>query len=543
MGTENAGCPVGVRMDTGPGLPGRPGHKEAQRMARMAGRQGWAGWMAGLVLALAALAPAAVPPYRDDAPVVSDPLTEAVLTKLKEAKLGPLTRLGMIVLDAGTGEEFVDINSGALMQPASLMKLLTSAAALELVGPEHCFETVVEAHGKIDEKGALKGDVVVRGGGDPSLGSRFQKDRNDVTLLLREWARTMRRAGLKSVEGGVFGDGRRYTGPATGLGWDPSELGEWFSAEVSGLNFNENVIDIIWKSGDRRGSLASYTLVPETNYVQFGTTVRVAPEGARGTYIRYFRFAGSNEIRARGRILPRQTIYGFAAIGDPARYTAWILREAMEREGISVRRGAFGSDLIDDDLLTTQPLVLARQISPPLGEMLPIVNGDSQNLYAEVLLREVAIASGREPSFRGGAEAIEQWLRANRLQRSGTVIVDGSGLSPSNRMPPRLAASVLLRMAQSPHAGMYSRSLAQPGNQSLKGRLVGGENARLLGRVRAKTGYLNGVMTLAGYLTNHGGRDYVFVIMVNGYDRGRGPAAQAFVDELVLLLHDHETLP
>jgi serine-type D-Ala-D-Ala carboxypeptidase/endopeptidase (penicillin-binding protein 4) len=494
------------------------------------------------VLSMAVWAPALVP-YTDENPVFVDPLTRDIVVGFQEQNLGRRAKLAGFVLAEQTGVELVEINADATMQPASLMKLLTSAMALEVLGPDKTFETTVELHGQIRDRRQLFGHLVIRGGGDPSLGARFQNNRNDVTRILRDWTQKIRRLGIREISGNIYGDGRRYEGPPHGMGWEATEFGEWYSAEVSALNFNENTIDILWRTGSRRGQLARWELIPETSYVAFGSSVRTGASPTTTPMVRYFRFSDSNEIRARGQVPANGLHYDFAAIHDPARYTAWLLREHLINAGVTVSGPALGGDGIDDDMLTTQPIVVDRVVSPPLRDLLPIVNGASQNLYAEVLLREIALASGRPGSFRGGTDSIQEWLREHRLQRTGAVYIDGSGLSPANRLSARLVGQVMRQALMSDHGDVYHASLAAPGEQSLRNRMTSPEFEPLQGKIRAKTGYLTGVMALAGVMENHAGNRYIFVFMINNYDRGKGVAARDFLDGLPVALFDSEYLP
>lgn len=482
-------------------------------------------------------------PYTDEAPVVGDPLTFELVEAFHEQNFGQQARFSAYVIQEDTGLELVEINADAMLQPASLMKLISSAAALEILGPDKTFETTVELHGEVRNRNQFFGHVIIRGGGDPSLGARFQQNQNDVTRLLRDWAREIRRLGIREISGNIYGDGSRYEGPPTGMGWERSELGEWYSAEVSALNFNENTIDVLWRSGSRRGQLARWELIPDTNYVSFGSSVRTGPDTVNTNMVRYFRFPESNEFRARGRVAPRRTHYDFAAIHDPPRYTAWLFRDALIDGGVEVRGNAFSHIGINEDMVTTQPIVAARVVSPPLSELLPIVNGNSQNLYAEVLFREIALAMENPGSFRGGIDTLQAWLRSHRLQRTGAVIVDGSGLSPANRLSTRLIGQVMRHALTSEHGGIYRASLAAPNQRSLRERMISEEHAPLRPTLRGKTGYLTGVMALAGTMENHNGNRYIFVFLINNYDRGKGLQARDFLDNLPIVLHHSRELP
>lgn len=472
-----------------------------------------------------------------------DPLAGRLMRDLAEAKLGSKTRLAVYVCDPRTGVEFVDLNSTQPMRPASLMKLLTAAVALDLLGPDRTFETVVKTLGTV-EGNVLDGDVVIVGGGDPSLGPRFSANPNDVTARIREWAQAIHGRGIRRIEGNILGDDRRYENEPVAIGWDRMELGEWYSAEVSPLCFNDNCIDVLWSAGGKQGARAEYKLIPDTTYARLASSVRTGAPGQKSARLRYFRFADGNEIRARGSIPPNTRKYDYAAIHDPATYTATLLFEELKRKGVVVTGNAFNRrDIEGEDSATSETLVLATVKSPSLGEMLPVMLGDSQNLYAEVFARETALAAGQPASFLGAGRAIGLWLREKGLHRNGLAMVDGSGLSTVNRAPARLFADVLRHEANGPNGELFRSSLATPGTRSLKNRFRGEDSAGLRDGLLAKTGYIDASHTLAGFFRHRNGAEYLFVIMVNDYDPERSAEAREFVDRTVMLLHRSEVLP
>lgn len=473
----------------------------------------------------------------------TDPLGTRLMRELTEAKLGPKTRLAVYLADPRTGVAFVDLNSLTPMRPASLLKLVTSAAALDILGADHTFETQVKAIGEI-EAGAVKGNLTIVGGGDPSLGPRFQADKDDVTALIKEWAAAIQKKGIKRIEGNVLGDDRRYPAEPAAIGWDPMEFGEWYSAEVSALTFNDNCIDIVWDAGGKQGSKASFKLIPDTKYVTVASSVRTGAPSQKTSQLRYFRFRDGNEIRARGSLPPHSKKYDYAAVHDPAAFVASLLTKELRSRGVVVTGDAFNRrDIEAEDSPTSESLVLASHTSPPLRDLLPIMNGESQNLYAEVIARETALAAGQPGGFLGAARAVGLWLREKGLHRNGFAMVDGSGLSPVDRAPARLLADILRYEALGPNADLYKDALATPGTRSLKTRFVSDEMAPLKDALKAKTGYIDGSHTLAGFLRHKNGAEYLFVIMVNDYEPDRSAEAREFVDKTVLMLHNSDVIP
>ena len=493
------------------------------------------------LLSSAAFAQKALP-YTDHNPVVTDVLTGQVMDSFFEADLGEQATLSAYLADARRGIVHLDVNADKAVTPASLMKLVTTGAALDVLGPDYRFETTVELDGSI-EGGALYGDILIVGGGDPSLGPRLSDDPDDVTKVVREWAKALREAGVRSVVGNVIGDGRRYEDDPVALGWEPLERGEWYSAEVSGLNYNDNVVDVLWKADKGPGRLASYDLRPDTDYVVMTGSVRIVRNG-REPEIRYYRFADSNEIRARGRIPAGARFYDFAAIHDPARYTAYLLMEELRRRKIDVGGAALsGHDFLRGDFPTTGTTVVATDTSPPLSDLLPVANTDSVNLYAETMLRETALSLGYPASFREGGRAATDWLIEEGLHRTGFLMVDGSGLSTVNKGTARLFGGLLMAMQKSPHGDLFRESLAKPGGGSLKNRFQEERFVPLADDLSAKTGYLAGTHGLAGYIRNHRGTPYVFTFIVSDYEPGKSREARDFIDDLVLKIHQTEVLP
>jgi D-alanyl-D-alanine carboxypeptidase/D-alanyl-D-alanine-endopeptidase (penicillin-binding protein 4) len=436
------------------------------------------------------------------------------------------------------------MNSDDPLKPASLLKLVTSAAALETLGPDRVFTTTVQTYDAV-EKGTLQGDLIVVGGGDPSLGPRFQEENpSNVSKVLDDWAADLKKRGIRRVQGNVLGDDRRYEEQPLAIGWDPTEYAEWYSAEVSALCYNDNCIDIIWTAGGKQGKQASFRLNPDTKYVTVGSSVRVGPERQKEAQLRYYRFKDANEIRARGTMPQNSEKYDFAAVHDPARFTAHLFMDALRRQGIQVDGNAFNRRAIElDDNPTSEPLVLIRHDSPPLRKILPIINGNSQNLYAELMTRETALAMNQPASFEGGSRAVNEWLRQHELQRNGFVMVDGSGLSPINKVPAKMLAGILRYMNESRLAELYRDSLAVPGTRSLRNRFQAEKYAPLRDNLRAKTGYIEGSHGIAGFMSHVRGSEYIFVVMLNDYDERKSDEGRNLVDDIVLLIQQSDVLP
>ncbi len=495
-----------------------------------------------LLLMLAFLLPLPAGDAEEDAPAnLPASIEERIERMLSEAALGDSARIGVYVADARTGRVVVNLRGEEPFVPASMLKLLTAAAALDTLGPDQRFKTTLETDGEVRD-GALSGTLVLRGGGDPSLGPRFQKDRGATLEVFEDFADDLRAAGIRRIPRDILVDDSLFTGPRTAMGWPRRERAEWYCAEVSALCFNDNTVDVTFRGKGKPGAKAEYSLSPPTAYITFLNGVRVAAGKGDEVGVRFFRSDPGSEIAARGGIPKGETRTEYAAVRDPAMFAGAVLSEVLLAKGIKVE-GKVKRRATTTPAPTGPLRELSSQHSPPLSEILPVVLGISQNLYAEVLLRHVALARGREPSFEGGSAALVEWARASGLPTQGLNVVDGSGLSRLDRATPRLLASILRQVASSPNAALFRDSLAAPGETgSLRNRFDVAERAELRGRLRAKTGFIDNTHGLSGYLRGTRGGEYVFAICLNDV-QAPPEAGRRFVERLTLLLARSDYMP
>lgn len=478
----------------------------------------------------------------DDAPLnlPSSP-EERIARMFADAGLGPSARMGVYVADARTGRVVIDLQGDSAFIPASMLKLLTAAAALDVLGPQRRFATTLETAGDVRD-GVLSGTLVLRGGGDPSFGPRFQKDRTATTQVLEDFADDLKSAGIRRIPGDILVDDSLFSGPRTAMGWPRRERAEWYCAEVGALCFNDNTIDVTFRGKGKPGAKAEVTLSPATAYVTFLNGVRVSDRKGDEIGVRFFRSDPGSELAARGGVPRGESRTEYAAVRDPAMFTGAVLAEVLIRQGIKfegkVKRPARQASPAGAELRE-----LAIHHSPPLAEILPVVLGISQNLYAEVLMRHVAIARGREPSFAGGGEALMEWARSAGLPAQGLNVVDGSGLSRLNRATPRFLVALLRAQAASPTGRLFAESLAAPGEAgSLRNRFDVAERVELRGRLRAKTGFIDNTHGLAGYLKGGRGGEYVFAICLNDVE-APPEDGRRFVEKLLMLMARSDFMP
>jgi D-alanyl-D-alanine carboxypeptidase/D-alanyl-D-alanine-endopeptidase (penicillin-binding protein 4) len=505
-----------------------------------------------LLLCAAALAPGTLAQERSDARADMDmlaglaPQIDALLDEEELANAW----WGIAVENLETGEMLYARNTGLGFVPASNTKLYTSAAALDLLGPDYRYETVLFADGPVERTpsgGVLRGNLVVRGSGDPTIGGRFSD--GDLTATFRAWADSLKARGITRVDGDLIGDDDVFDDVALGYGWSWDDELYWYSAELGGLVFNDNCVDVSIEAR-QAGQPGRVTWEPmNTSYVQVVNQSLTVPRDS-SLEEGYARPRGTNTLYLSSLVPEGRTDRESLTVSNPTLYFAHVLRETLVAEGISV-----GGVAVDIDDLSVKPDAarlrrLATHHSPPLAEIVAVVNKRSQNLYADQVLKTLGtlaldtVVSSREgfrerdmgSALRGVQVASSTFHRAG-VPLGFVQLVDGSGLSRQNIITPAATLHLLRYMWRHEGEGVreaYLASLPIGGvDGTLRGRFRGEPNAR--GNVRAKTGTLSNASALSGYVTTRGGTPLAFAIMVNHYTTSSRPV-RAIQDDLVEVL-------
>lgn len=480
-----------------------------------------------------------------------NPELEARLDDLLRGGLGETgAHTGALVVDLTTGDTVYARHADRSFVPASGLKLITTGAALHLLGPSFRYRTDLIARGSVED-GVLAGDLLIRGSGDPSIGAEPVTD--DPRRPLRRWARKVRSAGITRVEGRVVGVDSIFDEVAYGSGWSWDDLNYYYAVRTSGLSFNENCVDFAIRAR-RVGEPGSITWeLDETDFVRVTNATRTIPADS-SLEEGYERFPGTNHYRLSSRVPAGTVDEECLAVGNPTLFFAYELRRVLTEEGISVAGPASDADdpaategthpvsRIDRPIPEGPSRRVATHTSPPLGSLVATVNNESHNLYAEQILKTLGRRLPRRPdrprpgSFDAGIAAVDSFLVWAGADTARVRIVDGSGLSRKNLLTPKAQVQVLTAMRTHPNPTVrdrYLESLARPGSSgTLRYRFAGlpGE-----ARIRGKTGFMTGVRTLTGYLTTAGGRTLAFTLMTNNFT-GRLDPVDAIHDRFVSLL-------
>ncbi|MEO6939562.1 MAG: D-alanyl-D-alanine carboxypeptidase/D-alanyl-D-alanine-endopeptidase [Candidatus Kapaibacterium sp.] len=437
---------------------------------------------------------------------------------------------GVCVQSLETGQYLFRLNDTKSLLPASNFKLLTAAEALTVLTPDFHFTTQLLSAGRISEY-TLKGDLVIRGAGDPTLGAFSMLRDTSPMRVFEAWADSLERLGIRKIEGSIIGDDSYFTDDLYPAGWALEDEPYYYAMQTSALSFAENQVSVSVTPGTSVGSKARFELIPSTSYltvVNHATTkadsIRKRLTGGGDTLIaagtntiEITRALGSPTIIIKGEIpLSGAEAHEQLSVVNPARYAATIFREVLEARGIQI----IGPTMTISELKKPFPYlkarVLAQYISPPLPDIISVMNKQSDNMFAEQLFRTVAKEQEGEGSWTKGIEAMKKYLASIGIAPDRVAIYDGSGLSRMDLISPVQLVTVLRAMYDRPTLfKLFYPSLSIVGVDGTLARRL--KDTRAQGNVHAKTGFVTGVRSISGYLTTHENELLAFSIIGNNF--------------------------
>jgi len=407
--------------------------------------------------------------------------------------------VSLTVLDAKTGETVFTANPNMGLATASTLKVITSITAFNILGKDFQYQTQFGYNGTIAVDGTLNGDLIIKGAGDPTLGS-WRYEGHKENEILSQMVAGLQKAGIKKINGRVIGDDSVFGTQSIPDGWIWMDVGNYYGAGTSGLCWRENQFDIKLKTGPVDSPIGVIRTVPNTPYLNYKSELLNAPSGTGDNAYGYLP-VGTNLMYLRGTYPADQSKKSISvAIPDPAYDAAFRLTDTLKRLGILVRDQP-------ESVLTlnskTQPVPaisynLATISSPTLSKIVFWLNQKSINLYAEQLLKTIAWKSGKVPLTENGVEVEQDFWKARGIDPRSLNVVDGSGLSPGDRVTTLTMATVLKSAKTADWFHDFYESLPT------------------YNKMKMKSGSILNVLTYAGY-QNHNGRELCFSIMVNNY--------------------------
>lgn len=423
---------------------------------------------------------------------------------------------GVCIQSAETGEVVFSINENKSFVPASNMKLFTTAVALLRLGPEFRYHTEIYGLGEVDAEGVLQGPLVIKGSGDPTISGRFNG--GNITATFQAWAESLVCMGVGTIAGDVIGDDDVFDDQLLGQGWAWDYQTDWYAAQVSGLSFNDNCVDVSIMPGEKRGQPARVEIEPATAYVRLNNELVTCEHPWEGEW-KIHRHQGTNVVDLTGCIAPHDEAYkGWFTVQNPTLFAATVFREVLISQGILVIGRAMDIDQVDRksvaDYEDKWPS-LAIYTSPTLSEIIRVVNKRSQNFYAEQLLKTLGRTFKGQGSFTSGIQVVEETLSGMGISPAQFIMVDGSGLSRRNFVTPRQVVALLSHMARHRDYGHFRDSLPIAGvDGTIETRMRHTPAER---KVWAKTGYVDRVRALSGYAYSLDGEMFIFSMIVNNY--------------------------
>ncbi|MCS7054413.1 MAG: D-alanyl-D-alanine carboxypeptidase/D-alanyl-D-alanine-endopeptidase [Ignavibacterium sp.] len=421
--------------------------------------------------------------------------------------------IGIYIKSLKNGETIFSLNENKLFIPASNIKLFTSAAALEMLGSKYNFTTGIYVNGEISYS-TIYGDLVIKGGGDPTFSGRFYD--GELFKVFDDWIDSLVDLGITNIRGNIVGDDNFFDDKNYGTGWLRDYESYWYSAPSGALSFNDNCIDLtIFYNKTYDSIIVRHN--PELRGIYVINEIVPVSPGEASTNIDIFREPNSNKIKVFGTFSrTSDTLKTYSSIYNPTYFTLNALKNRIEARGLRVIGYTVDIDDYNKQIDYKKAVNLFNYKSPPLYEIIKVVNKGSQNFYAEQLLRVMGAELKGIGSFENGISVCKEWFSSIGLNVNHILMYDGSGLSPLNRVTPYQIVNLLERMYNSKNFLYFYNSLPIAGIDGTLSRRM--KNTLAENRVRAKTGFISFARNLSGYAKSLDNEDFAFSILVNNFN-------------------------
>lgn len=411
--------------------------------------------------------------------------------------------MSVLVQNLTTGEVIEEHRADKVVPPASVMKLLTTGAALETLGPGFRFPTVLEYTGVIDN-GVLQGNLYIRGGCDPSLGWKGK------TAFLNTWVKAVKAAGILRINGAVIADMTMLDGEAQNPGWLCEDAGNYYAPGIFALNYYGNTMNIVLKSAEPGTVATVMGTEPKVDDIVFINRIRCDRIQYDGAFVSGLPY--SNERYLTGAVPSNLGTFGVKGdLPNPGLLLARHFTERLRGSGVIVQHEA--DYLPDYNPLNPPRHELFVHYSEPLSELLKETNQNSNNLYAESLFRYLGARYTLPGTVHNSQEILRDFWRRRGVAVQNAIIKDGCGLAPQDAISAKALVQLLAVMHKSPNAEAWMASLPVSGKSGTLTSLC--PKTPLEGRIHAKSGTIAGTKNYAGYIDMPNGDVWAFAILVN----------------------------
>ncbi len=404
--------------------------------------------------------------------------------------------IGLLVLNNTTGQTITNVNAEVGLAPASCQKVITATTSYELLGQNYSYKTTLGFTGKI-VNGVLNGDVIIKGSGDPTLGSwRYEETAEEV--VLSEFKKAISRQGINEIKGHVYADESLWQGEVIPGGWIWEDVGNYYGAGARALNWRENQYDLILKSGTSIGDTVEI-VGTKPDFVEGLHLKLMATSAKKGSgdnsyiYIPLFDKFGY----VRGTIPINENLFNVSgSMPQPAKQLA-ISVEALLKKSTA--------ENIDNDHPKEPPVakpvtIIFTHNSPPLDSIVFWFLKRSINLYGEALIKTLASQLTKTGDTDSGVSVIKKFWSTHGIDPASVNIIDGSGLSPANRVTVSALVQVMQFAKKQKWFPSFYNALPE------------------INGIKMKSGSIGGVVSYTGYIKSKNGNDYTFSFIVNNYE-------------------------
>ncbi len=442
---------------------------------------------------------------------------------LLSARTRTKQQVSMVIADLDTKQVVVNRNGAVEMTPASITKLITTATALEILGDDFRFKTDILVDGTVN-KGKLKGNLIIKAGGDPVLGSSYFDDTN----FLNDWAGAIKAFGINEIHGDIVADVSIFDNNPLPGGWGSPDVGNYYAAGIYGLSFLDNTLAVYFRSG-RVGTkphiIGTFPKIDGFKIYNHITSQRGVGDKAFFSGLPY-----ENHRKVVGYIEANTDSFRVKAdMPNPPLVLLRALKDTLQKHSVP----QYGKLKVShqNTVRNSTLIPVFASYSVPLSDIVSVTNIYSNNTIAEYLLKYLSLQKHKQGSFIGGVEVIKEFWERQGLDLSTLSMYDGSGLTGYNKFSALFLNDLLVYMAkESKYADVFFESLPVAGvNGTVRNFL---KNTELSGTAYLKSGSMAKVQCYAGYIM-YGGKKYSIVVMVNNFE-GKRKDTVAMIEKLIV---------
>ena len=424
----------------------------------------------------------------------------------------------LVVKDVQEGRTVYSYDTDRLQSPASVLKTVATATALEILGEDYRYPTTLEYDG-ILENGTLEGNLYIKGSGDPSLGSsHFAPGQNK---FLSTWIAALQKAGIKHITGSVISDESIFDTEGVSIKWLREDMGNYYAPGSYGISIFDNMYKLSLQTGAAGTRPVLKGTEPDIPFIRFKNYLKAAPVSSDSAYIIG---APLDDVRYLYGVLPanREAYVLKGDIPDPALYLARYLTDQLQQKGIRVdgSPSCYRIEVEENRWKKGERKEIVTTYSSTLREIASVCNHVSHNLYADALVKTVGLQykprrNEMISSFGRGVQVVKEYWEKKGLDVFPLRMNDGSGLAPADKVSAGFMGELLVYMAtESAVSDAFIASLPQAGIEgSVRNFLKG---SKLQGKARLKSGGITGVRSYAGYITKDG-KTYAVAVFSNNY--------------------------